>query len=47
VRKHQTASAMPELAAAALADAQNEMRAAAGFRGQPSFWAAYTVTSKE
>jgi CHAT domain-containing protein len=38
---------MPELAAAALADAQNEMRASRGFRQEPAFWAAYTVISKE
>src|SRR5689334_20655292 len=40
-------ASMPELAASALAGAQNDMRAAAGFRRQPAFWAAYTVISKE
>jgi CHAT domain-containing protein len=34
---------MQERAAMALRDAQNEMRAAPGFRSDPVFWAAYTV----
>jgi CHAT domain-containing protein/tetratricopeptide (TPR) repeat protein len=38
---------MPERAAKALADAQNQMRSAGGFRSEPAFWAAYTVISKE
>jgi CHAT domain-containing protein len=40
-------ASLPDIAAAALADAQNEMRSASGFRREPSFWAAYTVISKE
>jgi len=40
-------ASLPDVAAAALADAQNEMRSATGFRREPSFWAAYTVISKE
>jgi CHAT domain-containing protein len=40
-------ASIPDIAAAALADAQNDMRSAAGFRHEPSFWAAYTITSKE
>ncbi len=42
-----TAASMPALAASALADAQNEMRASNGLRHDPAFWAAYTVISKE
>ena len=38
---------LPRIAASALADAQNEMRASAGYRNSPSFWGAYTVLSKE
>jgi hypothetical protein len=40
-------ASLPEVAAAALAQAQNDMRSASGFRREPSFWAAYTVISKE
>jgi CHAT domain-containing protein len=40
-------ASLPDIAAAALADAQNEMRSVSGFRREPSFWAAYTVISKE
>jgi tetratricopeptide (TPR) repeat protein len=40
-------NSMPRLAAAALAKTQNDMRAASGFRRLPSFWAAYTLISKE
>jgi CHAT domain-containing protein/tetratricopeptide (TPR) repeat protein len=40
-------ASLPDIAAAALAAAQNEMRSASGFRREPSFWAAYTVISKE
>jgi CHAT domain-containing protein/tetratricopeptide (TPR) repeat protein len=40
-------ASLPDIAAAALAEAQNEMRSASGFRRKPSFWAAYTVISKE
>jgi CHAT domain-containing protein/tetratricopeptide (TPR) repeat protein len=40
-------ASLPDVAAAALADAQNEMRSATSFRREPSFWAAYTVISKE
>ena len=43
----QTAPSISALAASALADAQNEMRASNGFRHDPAFWAAYTVISKE
>lgn len=42
-----TAASIPALAALALADAQNEMRASNGLRHDPAFWAAYTVISKE
>jgi CHAT domain-containing protein len=42
-----SATSVPQLAAAALADAQNEMRASSGFRHDPAFWAAYSVISKE
>ena len=42
-----TGTSMSQVAAAALADAQNEMRASAGFRHDPAFWAAYSVISKE
>ncbi len=41
------AGSLPELAATALAEAQNDMRATTNFRHNPSFWAAYTVISKE
>ena len=41
------AASVPQLAAAALAETQNEMRASTGYRQAPSFWAAYTVISKE
>lgn len=42
-----TSASVPELAASALAAAQNEMRRATGFRHDPAFWAAYSVISKE
>jgi CHAT domain-containing protein len=42
-----SAASVPELAASALAAAQNEMRTASGFRHHPAFWAAYSVISKE
>jgi CHAT domain-containing protein len=38
---------IPQLAAQALAETQNQMRGASGFRHDASFWAAYTVISKE
>lgn len=38
---------VPEIAASALAAAQNDMRTATGFRHDPAFWAAYSVISKE
>jgi CHAT domain-containing protein len=38
---------IPQLAAQALAETQNQMRGAGGFRHDASFWAAYTVISKE
>ncbi|HXE13015.1 MAG TPA: CHAT domain-containing protein [Bryobacteraceae bacterium] len=42
-----SSASVPELAASALAAAQNEMRTANGFRHDPAFWAAYSVISKE
>jgi CHAT domain-containing protein len=42
-----TSASVPELAASALAAAQNEMRTATGFGHDPAFWAAYSVISKE
>jgi CHAT domain-containing protein len=42
-----TSDSVPEIAASALAAAQNEMRNANGFRHDPAFWAAYSVISKE
>jgi CHAT domain-containing protein len=42
-----TSDSVPEIAASALAAAQNEMRNANGFRHDAAFWAAYSVISKE
>jgi CHAT domain-containing protein/tetratricopeptide (TPR) repeat protein len=47
VDKRSSAASVPKLAAAALAAAQNEMRNAGGNQQSSSFWAAYTVMSKE
>jgi Uncharacterized protein conserved in bacteria len=43
----QSTAPLPERAAAALASAQSDMRAASDYRGWPSFWAAYSMISKE
>jgi tetratricopeptide (TPR) repeat protein len=43
----QTTSPLPERAASALASAQLDMQAASDYRRLPSFWAAYSVISKE
>jgi CHAT domain-containing protein len=42
-----SAASIPQYAATALAETQNEMRTGGGYRQAPSFWAAYTVMSKE
>jgi CHAT domain-containing protein len=41
------ADSLPKRAAAALQYAQADMRRDQGYRGQPSFWAAYSIISKE
>lgn len=43
----QSKSPLPERAASALASAQLDMQAASDYRRLPSFWAAYSVISKE
>jgi CHAT domain-containing protein len=47
VDKRSSAGSVPKLAAVALAEAQNQMRNAGGSQQSSSFWAAYTVMSKE